>query len=193
MQRVSSSAFRWTMDSAGDWLCIQTGKARQIIDGLNPGKVYDIDVKQHREQRSLDSNRYAWALMDKLAAKTRIPKTEIYRSYIREIGGNSTIVCMQDIAVDTFCRKWESKGVGFLAERMQSKIPGCTNVIVYYGSSTYDTAQMSRLIDLIVQDCKEQGIETLPPQKLAALMEAWDAQNDKGDTDTAVGQDGGMG
>lgn len=59
MQRVSSSSFRWTMDSAGDWLCIQTGKARQIIDGLNPGKVYDIDVKQHRERRSLDSNRYA--------------------------------------------------------------------------------------------------------------------------------------
>lgn len=42
-----------------------------------------------------------------------------------------------------------------------------------HGSSTYDTAQMSRLIDLIVQDCREQGIETLPPDKLAGMMEEW--------------------
>jgi hypothetical protein len=31
---------------------------------------------------------------------------------------------------------------------------------------------MSRLIDLIVQECKQQGIETMTPQEIAALMEA---------------------
>ena len=43
------------------------------------------------------------------------------------------------------------------------------NVVFSYGSSTYDTAQMSRLIDNIVQDCKAVGIETLTPSELAKL------------------------
>ena len=43
----------------------------------------------------------------------------------------------------------------------------------YIGSSDYDTAQMSRLIDLIVQDCKAQGIETLTPDKLDAMKVKW--------------------
>ena len=68
---------------------------------------------------------------------------------------------------------------------MPSKLPGCVNVILYYGSSTYDTAQMSRLINLAVQDCKEQGIETMTPQELAAMMEGWNAQADKGSGDPA--------
>lgn len=131
--------------------------------------------------------------MDKLAAKIGFPKTAVYRAYVREIGGNCETVCVKDEAVGKLRCGWEHNGIGWVTDTFKSKLPGCTNVILYYGSSTYDTAQMSRLIDLIVQDCKEQGIETLPPQKLAALMEAWDAQNDKGDTDTAVGQDGGMG
>lgn len=173
MQRVSSSAFRWTMDSAGDWLCIQTGKARQIIDGLNPGKVYDIEVKQHRERRSLDANAYAWVLMDHLSAKLGIPGTTIYRAYVREIGGNRETICVKDEAVEKLRRGWEHNGIGWQTDTFKSKLPGCTNVILYYGSSTYDTAQMSRLIDLIVQDCKEQGIETLTPQQLDAMKERW--------------------
>lgn len=43
----------------------------------------------------------------------------------------------------------------------------------YYGSSQYSTKQMSRLLDSIVQDCKDLGIETLPPEKLAAMKEEW--------------------
>ena len=45
--------------------------------------------------------------------------------------------------------------------------------MLYYGSSTFDTKQMSRLIDNIVQDCKAVGIETLTPQQLDALKEGW--------------------
>ena len=47
-------------------------------------------------------------------------------------------------------------------------------MISYYGSSEYDTAQMSRLIELIIAECREQGIETKTPAELAALMEEWE-------------------
>jgi 2-iminoacetate synthase ThiH len=55
---------------------------------------------------------------------------------------------------------------------MPSKIAGCTNVILYYGSSTYNQEQMTQLIDNIVQDYKAVGIETLTPVELARLTEA---------------------
>jgi hypothetical protein len=173
MERLKASAFRWTMDDAGDWLCIQTGKARRILDGLKSGKDYDVEIKEHREKRSLDANAYFWVLVDRLAEKTRIPKTDIYRSYIREIGGNHEMVCVIDAVVDKLRRGWEHNGLGWQTDTMPSKIPNCTNVILYYGSSTYNTRQMSHLIDMAVQDCQEQGIETLPPEKLAGMMEEW--------------------
>ena len=143
------------------------------IDSLDDEKEYILTVKEFKKKRSLNANSYAWTLMDKLAEKLRIAKTEIYRSYIKEMGGNNTLVCVQDAALDDLLRNWQLQGIGWLAETEKSKLDGCTNVRLYYGSSTYDTAQMSRLIELIVQDCKENGIETLTPEELARMSEEW--------------------
>ena len=37
----------------------------------------------------------------------------------------------------------------------------------------YDTAQMGRLIDRIIDDCKDQHIDTKPPEEIEALVKAW--------------------
>ena len=132
----------------------------KLYDSLKDIPV-NIDVKKVAGKRSRDANSYAWVLLDQLAEKTRIPKTELYRSAIREIGGVSEIVCVQDKAVERLCSGWQKNGIGWQTEIVPSKIPGCTNVILYYGSSTYDTAQMSRLLDLIIQECEQQGIGTV--------------------------------
>lgn len=125
------------------------------------------------KKRSLDANAYCWVLIDKIAAKTRIPKTEVYRNMIREVGGNSTLVCVQDKAVDQLVRGWSNNGIGWVTDTTPSKLAGCTNVILYYGSSTFDTEQMSRLIDLVVQDARELGIETLTPDDLERMKVQW--------------------
>lgn len=143
-----------------------------LYDELHETDV-DVAVKKHREKRSLDANAYFWVLVDRLAEKTRISKTDIYRRYIREIGGNHEMVCVIDSAVEKLRNGWEHNGLGWQTDTMPSRIPGCTNVILYYGSSTYNTRQMSHLIDMAVQDCQEQNIETLSPEKLAGMMEDW--------------------
>lgn len=132
-----------------------------------------VVIKKHREKRSLDANAYFWVLLDKLADKIGTSKEFIYRSYIKDIGGNSEVVCVKDKAVEKLCECWKHNGLGWQTDRLPSKIEGCTNVILYYGSSTYDTKQMSRLIDNVVADCKEQGIETMTPDELCKLKEAW--------------------
>lgn len=144
----------------------------RLADSLDGDKEYTITVKERKRKRSLNSNSYAWVLLGKLAEKLRIPKTDIYRNYVKEIGGNTKdIVCVQDKALDKLRSTWESNGLGWVTDTLPSKIDGCTNVILYYGSSTYDVEQMNRLIQLIVQDCKEFGIETMSPEELDRLLD----------------------
>ena len=130
-------------------------------------------MAKHRERRSLDANAYAWVLIDRIAEKKRIPKEEVYRNAIREIGGVSDLVCVQDRAVKRLREQWDRKGIGWHSETMESKLPGCTVVILYYGSSSYDTAQMSALIDSLVQDAQALGIETRSPKEIQALLDEY--------------------
>ena len=186
MLQADVTAARWQQDSDGAWLCLRVqspASAMTICDEMKPDKQYVVQIK--RKGRSLDANAYALVLLDKLAAHYGIPRNDVYREEIRIIGGVSDVVCMVSKAADEFCRRWEAKGTGWMAEQGPSKIPGCVNVAVWYGSSTYDTEQMSRLIDQIVADCREAGIETMTPQELDALKSRWgEAQplgGDKGD------------
>lgn len=52
-------------------------------------------------------------------------------------------------------------------------------MILYYGSSVFSSSTMSRLIDNLIQDAKAVGIETMPPDKLAALLGEWEARKKK--------------
>ena len=141
-------------------------------------KEYTLEIKERKKKRSLDANAYFWVLTHKIAEKTGVEVSKVYRSYVKEIGGNNDIVCVQEQAVDQFCEIFESRGIGWITERMPSKIAGCVNVICYYGSSTYDTGHMTLLIVLAIQDCMEYGIEHLTPDELIRMLESWGGDAD---------------
>ncbi|MEN6595728.1 MAG: hypothetical protein ABFC31_12365 [Clostridiaceae bacterium] len=166
--RVSRDAARFEADVGAD----QIEMLRRFIDNLG-GKPASAELAKWTKKRSLDANAYAWVLIDKIAAATRQKKIDVYRQEIREIGGNSTTVCAIEEAVETLVSDWQSHGDGWIADVFESKIAGCRNVRLYKGSSKYDAEQMSILIDVLVQDAKELGIETLPPAELERLMHQW--------------------
>lgn len=145
---------------------------RDGIDELGD-KALTVEIKQFHARRSMEANAYAWVLIDRIAEATRQGRTEVYRSYIREVPGNSQLVCVPTTAVARLIQGWSHNGLGWISDTMSSKLPGCTNVMLYYGSSTYDTAQMAQLIDLIIQDAKELGIETLTPMELERMKEEY--------------------
>ena len=163
----------------GGWLMVKPerddlGKAMTIVR-KHKDKLYDLEVKEHRKKRSLDANAYAWVLINKLADVMRIPPTEVYRQAIQDISGNNEILPIKEDAVEQFKQAWSSHGIGWMCRDMgKSKLPGYRNLMVYYGSSVYNTKQMSDLIDALVQDCKALDIETMTPDKLALLMDAWE-------------------
>lgn len=162
----------------GGWLMVkperaELGKAMALVR-RHKQRLYDLEVKEHREKRSLDANAYAWVLIHKLAEAMRITPEDVYLQEILGIGGNCTPMCVREKDVELFKMSWQGKGLGWPVKDLgPSQVAGCRNLMAYHGSSTYDTAQMSRLIDLLVQDCKQLDIETLPPEKLALLKEEW--------------------
>lgn len=145
----------------------------QMVDEMKDCERLSIEVKPFRKRRSLDANAYCWVLIDKLAEKLGESKETIYRQYITNIGGNCETVCVLNKAVERLCQGWRRNGLGWQTQTFESQIRGCTNVILYYGSSVYDSAQMARLLDLIIQDCKQLGIPTETPNEIARLKSMW--------------------
>jgi hypothetical protein len=144
-----------------------------LVDEMKELEKLSIEVKPFRQRRSLDANAYCWVLIDKLSEKLGESKEAIYRQYITNIGGNSEIVCVLNKAVERLCQGWRRNGIGWQTQTFESQIRGCTNVILYYGSSVYDSSQMSRLLDLIIQDCKQLGIPTETPNQIAEMKARW--------------------
>lgn len=157
----------------GEWVLsfATKGDAGAVYERLKDAEV-EVEIKKHNPKRSRDANNLAWKLIDQIAEEMRISKTEVYRSAIKEIGGVSETVCVQDKAVQRLRDGWEKNGIGWQTDIMPSKLPGCTNVILYYGSSAYDTRQMSRLIDLLIQEAEQLGIPTWR-EEATELVSKW--------------------
>lgn len=166
-------------------ICLVTDKSfgrnqYTLRDDLNKaGDKLTVKVNKYRKRRSLDANDYCWVLCQKLAevlslsGKMKLTKDDVYRKHIREVGQFVDIPLKAE-AVEDYKRHWEAKGDGWIfEERGDSKLPGYKKVRTYFGSSSYDTREMAVLINSIVEDCKEQGIETMPPDELKSMMEAW--------------------
>lgn len=162
-------------------LTIEINERNALLTGFDELHEQEVavDVKRYSPRRSLDANAFYWLLCGKLAEKTGVGMAEIYQSHVRNIGGNYEVYCGKTEAVEKLTKAWEKNGLGWIAETTPSKLKGCTNAILYYGSSTYDSRQMSRLIDQMLQDCKEQGIQTETPAEIARMCEEWGNDNHK--------------
>lgn len=144
-----------------------------LVDEMKDNERLSIEIKPFKKRRSLDANAYCWVLLDKLAEKLNTSKVDLYRNLIRDIGGNSEVVCVKNNALDRLCQGWQRNGIGWQTDTFPSKIEGCTNVILYMGSSEYDSAQMHRLLELVIEACKEQGIATETHEEVALMVARW--------------------
>ena len=162
----------------GGWLMVKPErddlvKAMAVVR-KHKDRLYDLEVKEHRKKRSLDANAMAWSLINQIADVLRIPPVEVYRQAIQDISGNNEIIPIKEDAVEQFKQAWSHNGIGWICRDLgKSKIKGYRNLMVYYGSSVYDTRQMSDLIDHLIQDCKALDIETKSPEEIASIMGAW--------------------
>lgn len=144
------------------------------LEEIKEDKLF-IEIKKYRKSRSLDANKYFWKLLQEVCEYKDIDTIEDYKRRVKELGIFRQFKIMtQD--VNTFEKIWTDRGIAWFCEIADTYYIGDTEfkiINAYYGSSSYNTKQMSRLIDNLVQDCKAVGIETKTPAEIKSLLESW--------------------
>ena len=129
------------------------------------------EVKRYRPKRSKNANDYLWALCTEIAKSQRVRPEDVYRKEIREAGVSAPMVCASRVYERT-ARAWSERGIGWFCEKTD-EADGWVYFLAYYGSSSYDTAEMSAVIENTVSDAKALGIETASERELSLLYEDW--------------------
>lgn len=128
-----------------------------------------IEAKKYRNRRSLDANAYLWIMLQKMAEALKSDKWSIYLQMLKRYG-QFTYIVVKPGAVESVKKQWrECEEVG------EVDVNGtiAVQMLCYYGSSTYDTKEMSVLIDGVVSECEELGIETKSPEEIRQMKERW--------------------
>ena len=141
----------------------------ELKDVVSRGKELTAEVKQYRHKRSLDANAYIWVMLSKMAAVMNTTKDELYLLMLERYGVFTHIVVKPNV-VERVKAEWRT-----VRELGEVIIKGQTGIQLqcFFGSSTYDTKEMSVLIDGVVNECKELGIEVLTPRQLSLLKSEW--------------------
>lgn len=156
---------------------------REMFDELKDHAV-KVEIKKASKHRSLEANNYCWALIDQIAAKRQDidPKgkwtpEKVYLEEIRGIGGISEIYGVKEEAFERFKEIWIGSHIGRQVEILPgSAKPGWLNVKAWLGSSDFDSRQMARLINNVVQDAEEVGIPTISDDEAERMVARWGAR-----------------
>lgn len=162
---------KWLLDSEGIWLLLRAERPQVAKEFVQKKKdrPYIAEIKEYRERRSQDANAYAWVLMGKIAEALHTTKDEVYLKMLGRYGVFTHLV-VKPAVVERVKQEWN-----IVKELGEVTINGTTGIQLqcYFGSSTYDTKEMARLIDGIVSECEEMEIETMTPDELAILKDRW--------------------
>lgn len=151
-------------------------KQLDIVEELKNEDKLNIELKKYRKHRSLDANAYFWKLLTELCELAEIDTVEEYKRRIKELGIFRQFK-IEKYNIKTFEKMWSAQGIAWFCEIADTTYIGDTEfkiINAYYGSSSYNSKQMTRLIDSVVQDCKVYGIETKPQAEIDSLLKEWD-------------------
>ena len=159
-----------------DWM---TGKFRltfevdedvsSSIDTLS-GQKLDISAKKHREKRSLNANGLLWKCIGDIAEALRADKWEVYLTMLKRYG-KFTYIVVKEKAVDAVKAQWrECEVIGEITVNGQKAV----QMLCYFGSSTLDSKEFSVLLDGVISEMKEMGLETPMQSDLKRVIEEYE-------------------
>lgn len=141
------------------------------FEALKDIEILDIEIKKHRKKRSLNANNYMWVLVNEMGNKLNMSKEEVYFQMLKRYGQSEMVSIISSINVSGYFKYYEVAGTTLLNGKE------FTHYRIYKGSSEFDTKEMALLIDGVVSECEELGIQTLTPSELNALKNSWNASN----------------
>ena len=140
------------------------------IDEIAACEKLSIKIDKYREKRSLDANAYAWVLIQKIAEAVNSDKWSVYLRCLQDYSRSFTHIIVKENAVERMKELYRT-----CVDLGEVTVNGQTGhqLQVYYGSSTFDTKEMSVFLEGIVRECKELGIETKSPAELERMKALW--------------------
>lgn len=152
------------------------GTIEQIIQYLfQQDKTKKYEVKEVRKKRSTNANNYFWKLLQELCELQNLDTIQEYKKRVKELGIFRRFR-IETKDVNTFETMWQDKGIAWFCEIADTEYIGNVEfkiVNAYYGSSSFNSKQMARLIDGVVQDCNAVGIPTKPQAEIYSLLKEW--------------------
>lgn len=148
----------------------------------------DIEIKKHSPKRSLNANSYYWELVRQLSEKLRISSARIHNMHLRsmwlsilKMRGEEPIMLLIPDTDQAEQQALEDRDDHIIPIPRDYLPDGFTETITkesgkvfrWYaelrGSKSFNAVEMSRLIDMTVEECKTEGIETMTPNELLRL------------------------
>lgn len=149
----------------------EVAELKQII---NKGKELSAEVKVYRHKRSLNANSYFWLILSEMAVILHTTKDELYLVMLERYGVYTHLIVKPNV-VERVKEEWRT-----VRELGPVTVNGTTGIQLqcYFGSHTYDSKEMSALIDGAVQEAKELGIETMTPAEIVRLKSEWGSEKE---------------
>lgn len=140
------------------------------LDKISGNKELMVQAKVHRNKRSLDSNAYAWVLMQKIAEATGLDKWDVYLNCLQRYSRAFTHVIVKPNAIDRLKELYR-----VCIDLGEVTVNGKTGhqLQVYFGSSTFDSKEMSVFIDGIVSECRDLDIDLIPDSDIERMKKEW--------------------
>ena len=130
----------------------------------------EYELRLIRKKRSLDSNSFCWKLCTEIANAVGNTKEDVYRDAIGHVGVYDILQFTEDDAMERFKAKWRTNGEGWLTKTLDKEK---RILMAYYGSSSYDSKEMSVLVDFLVRQADELGIQVLTREEIELLKTEW--------------------
>lgn len=128
----------------------------------------DEEIEVKRKKRSKNANSYFWEMLQQLCSEMNLDVIAEYKKRVKELG----IFKQWEIEaenVPTFEKLWCDRGIAWFIEKVEEN---GNKVIInaYYGSSSYNSKQFSKLLDNLIQDCRSVGLQTLEDKEIEELI-----------------------
>ena len=139
------------------------GSIKQLMVWLSmqPDGMYEI--KPYHEKRSLNANSYFYVLQNKLAQVLKTANDELHETLIKRYSDATIITVPENYDIKGYIKYYDIYNKG------EIKGNSVIQYKVYKPSHEMNTKEFSRLLDGIISECKEVGIQTITPEELRRL------------------------
>lgn len=166
----------WQTEETRVLFTINEPSALESLAGLSEEEKLSIKAVKFRKKRSLDANALLWACLGEIASALNADKWKIYLQMLKRYG-KYTYICVKPNVVEAVKAQWrETEVVGEVDINGQKAV----QMLCYFGSSTYNTKEFSVLLDGVISEMKDIGLETPTSEEMRRSLEQLERmQNEK--------------